>query len=117
MDYEKTANIISTIGFPIAIVLGMGLATWRAMVWAAPYFARVVESHLTFLTSVQSSIDALKDTGETTIHAITELTRQLSDRDDRLAKVLEEIARRPCQLPQAYQHLKHTSPAMPQEKP
>ena len=105
MEAMDWGQLVSTIGFPITLVGVICFALWRAMVWFAPHVAKLVEAHITFLGSIQASVQSLKESSERTIQSVgflaerfENLAEQISKRDERVEELLRTIATRPCLL-------------------
>ena len=51
------AQLISTVGFPIALIIMIGIAIWRVLLWLAPKADAVFHAHITLVQRLEKSID------------------------------------------------------------
>lgn len=63
----EVAQLISLLGFPAVSLIAIGIATWRAMTWAAPMLKCMAESHIALMDTLR--VDSHKQTFEAEKHA------------------------------------------------
>ncbi len=70
------------MGWPLLIVVGLGLAAYRFSRWAGPLAEKLIDALIDFLTALGGQLTRIEKTGEETRAAIDDLAREL--REDRL---------------------------------
>ncbi len=54
---SEFAQLISTVGFPIALILMIGAALWRMLVWSAPRVDAWINAHVSLVQRLERSIE------------------------------------------------------------
>ena len=72
---NETAELISTVGFPAAIVIVLVFALFRVGRWAAPLGSRIVSEHVIFLDATKQQARRTADTLEKQTELLSNLQR------------------------------------------
>ena len=72
---SETAELISAIGFPSAVVIVFIFALFRVARWAAPLGSRIVSEHVIFLDATKQQARRTADTLEKQTELLSNLQR------------------------------------------
>lgn len=87
-------SMIKVVGWPGLILIVIGLGLWRVFDFTAPYFVRIVETHITVTTGLLEQQKAQNETQARSLTLLAEIKEnQRLDSEDRRAhkQLLEKI--------------------------
>lgn len=59
---QEWAQLVQSLGVPVAILAALGLAIWRAFHWGAPIFHDLAVKHGELVDKLQEYLDSTSDT-------------------------------------------------------
>ena len=65
---QDLAALIQNLGLAVVLLLAIGIAFWRVIVWIKPWVERLITSHIAFVNSTDAAVTKLTDSVEELKH-------------------------------------------------
>lgn len=90
LSLTEVASFISSVGFPIALVLLLGLAVWRI---GKPLLEKLVASHIAFLDSLGSNVTEIRQLYSEQNGRIGHIDEGVTDIRERIDRIEDRLSR------------------------